>query len=534
MKGGPQGPEGPQGPAGESSVYEFVKTGGYTGTEEALAVKLATPFVTPQMFGAKGNNENNDTEAFKKAVATGQPLYIPPGNYYVTKTLSYSNIENVKIVCDGSIYMKSQDTAKPLFQIIDCGNVEITGLKVESTRDKIGEAPKDHVREDYASSNVDPFFIRNCGYVSIRDCVFINPNYGFMIRGVLDDEAEVKTKVVIDNVTVKNACMGCYVDRLLEFNISNSTFYMASGLGIGDHAIYMARYIGKVNIDSCYFFSNESDETMGPLIEFGAYEKCIQNANISNCVLDTRVAFDIRGDGKYTISNCIANTYSYFARPCGGVDITITNCQMNSNGNVISPLNGEEHYMHKPMNIFIDNSIINAATFYPMFTQPDVEVDLIVNASEINTTNIAIYSSPSPTNSRFINSTFTVANEATFARYFHANKMEFVGCKIVSVKGLFYCDTDIAENNITLINCFIEAPSLYRSTEPTQKITCYNSYLNGEIIDKPYVTEAELTAKGYLTAHQDISGKADKSSAEEWTFTIAGSVEPITKKVVLA
>ena len=37
----------------------------------------------------------------------------------------------------------------------------------------------------------------------------------------------------------------------------------------------------------------------------------------------------------------------------------------------------------------------------------------------------------------------------------------------------------------------------------------------------------------YLTSHQDISGKADKSSAETWTFTLANG-STVTKKVVLA
>ena len=37
----------------------------------------------------------------------------------------------------------------------------------------------------------------------------------------------------------------------------------------------------------------------------------------------------------------------------------------------------------------------------------------------------------------------------------------------------------------------------------------------------------------YLTSHQDISGKADKSSAETWTFTLEDG-STVTKKVVLA
>lgn len=51
-------------------------------------------------------------------------------------------------------------------------------------------------------------------------------------------------------------------------------------------------------------------------------------------------------------------------------------------------------------------------------------------------------------------------------------------------------------------------------------------------IPSEYVTESELTAKKYLTQHQDISGKADKSSAETWTFTLLNGSK-VTKKVVV-
>jgi hypothetical protein len=47
-------------------------------------------------------------------------------------------------------------------------------------------------------------------------------------------------------------------------------------------------------------------------------------------------------------------------------------------------------------------------------------------------------------------------------------------------------------------------------------------------------TDGKYQPKGnYLTSHQDISGKADKSSAETWTFTLADG-STVTKKVVLA
>ena len=44
----------------------------------------------------------------------------------------------------------------------------------------------------------------------------------------------------------------------------------------------------------------------------------------------------------------------------------------------------------------------------------------------------------------------------------------------------------------------------------TSELTNDSGYLNS--IPEEYVTETELDSKGYLTEHQDISGKADKAT----------------------
>ena len=47
----------------------------------------------------------------------------------------------------------------------------------------------------------------------------------------------------------------------------------------------------------------------------------------------------------------------------------------------------------------------------------------------------------------------------------------------------------------------------------------------------PYILLENLTEK-YLTKHQDITGKANKSDAETWTFTLEDGTT-VEKKVVL-
>ena len=71
------------------------------------------------------------------------------------------------------------------------------------------------------------------------------------------------------------------------------------------------------------------------------------------------------------------------------------------------------------------------------------------------------------------------------------------------------------------------------SNPPPYPVTSVNGKTGTVTITVPTKTSELTNNSGFLTAHQDISGKADKSSAETWTFTLK-SGSTVTKKVVLA
>lgn len=70
------------------SAYQYAKEGGYTGSEVSFAAKLATPFVTPQMYGAKGNGVADDTAALFDALAASDTVYLPSGQYVITEPIN--------------------------------------------------------------------------------------------------------------------------------------------------------------------------------------------------------------------------------------------------------------------------------------------------------------------------------------------------------------------------------------------------------------------------------------------------------------
>ena len=53
-------------------------------------VKPLQIYVTPQMYGAKGDGVTDDTQAFKDALAASDNIFLPNGNYLITDTLDIS------------------------------------------------------------------------------------------------------------------------------------------------------------------------------------------------------------------------------------------------------------------------------------------------------------------------------------------------------------------------------------------------------------------------------------------------------------
>jgi hypothetical protein len=71
------------------SAYQYAKEGGYTGTEEEFAKKLAKGYsgVTVADYGAKGDGSADDTAAFQTALAENRVVFVPGGTYKLSGTL---------------------------------------------------------------------------------------------------------------------------------------------------------------------------------------------------------------------------------------------------------------------------------------------------------------------------------------------------------------------------------------------------------------------------------------------------------------
>lgn len=90
---GPKGDTGATGEAGKSA-YAYAQDGGYTGTEQQFAAKLAIPVITPEMFGAKGDGSTDDSAAIQAAI---QAAIDTADNAYYVKPLVYLAAKTYKI-----------------------------------------------------------------------------------------------------------------------------------------------------------------------------------------------------------------------------------------------------------------------------------------------------------------------------------------------------------------------------------------------------------------------------------------------------
>jgi hypothetical protein len=94
------------------TAYQYAQDGGYTGTEAQFAARLALPFLTPEMYGAKGDGVTDDSTAIQAAIdaAGTTPVYLSRKTYAISTGLSFSH-SNRRFKCDGTLSYSGENAA---------------------------------------------------------------------------------------------------------------------------------------------------------------------------------------------------------------------------------------------------------------------------------------------------------------------------------------------------------------------------------------------------------------------------------------
>lgn len=98
---------------------------------DALKLKTLKEYVTPQMYGAKGDGATDDTNALQSALGSGKDIYIPDGTYMISSGLTINR--TCRIEMSSKAILKASDTFDTFLTLSTTADyddyTDISGLK---------------------------------------------------------------------------------------------------------------------------------------------------------------------------------------------------------------------------------------------------------------------------------------------------------------------------------------------------------------------------------------------------------------------
>lgn len=338
------------------TAYAYAQEAGFTGTEAQFSAKLAAPFVTPQMFGAKGDGVNDDTAAIQAALndSCGY-VYIPDGTYMIDadndKSAGIKPNSNQTIILSKKATLKAITTSNDHYSIIninDVDNVYICGGKVEGEKD---------THTGTGGEWGTGVFINSGENITIED-VEISGCWGDAIWLHYPSTATPSKNVKVLNCVLHDCRrQGISVVGGEDVTIRDCEIYNIRGIapqyGIDIEPDGSVRHAINITIDNCYIHDNG----VGSIVVAGVTNE-IRNVNIVNCTLEDINFQGAITDGVFTggkeckVSNCKIGRVDFFnpntvrvsnsilgkVNLCGGVAI-LNDCDIINNGSLVGSSN---------------------------------------------------------------------------------------------------------------------------------------------------------------------------------------------------
>lgn len=282
-------------------------------------------------FGAKANNESFDNaNAIMSAVKYAQNckgmVYIPPNKYYINSTISINNIENITIINDGIIAVKSKELREgtkltTAFAFKQSKNVYFSAGRIESVRDKEGKAPADHTRENYSSSNIIGVHINECNNITATNYTVDGLEYGFVIDA---DDGVYSNDIKLKNFKGYNTSQPVYGSHFKNFRIENMYCEACKNCGSGDHFVYISKYSKNFTIDKAELIY--TDKFYGPALNLrSAYTEAKFDGVETKDTYDDTLDLDVAHISNVTIKECI-----WFVTAKAKTKVYIDNCNIES------------------------------------------------------------------------------------------------------------------------------------------------------------------------------------------------------------
>jgi hypothetical protein len=598
------------------SAYKYAQEGGYTGTETAFAAKLATPFVTPQMFGAKGDGVTDDTNAFKNAIASNDNVFVPKGNYLITDTLDisykkslysddgqrativYGGTNSIVLANRMSVFRNINITIKNafsgiVFDINNRGNVTNANggsSRIEHINVKFEtKSPNATLIGITADSGTDANDIPTQAGICFQTFHDIHlesssNGYGYgikmeLIQGRAFTEDNSAGFPWITHINYDDIYLGQPQTAIKAVVTNNSGGERFNRIGMGN-----------ILFNNVYTQFRDGDtEKFLDVEHFGGYfTKCIGwdyhhytaagnkvniiGENVTACFTDCSMSFgapflqtcDFTAETEYTVADnpeYFINKYFSGTVLSEGYDSIDAKIKAKLNGEYIGNIaeekindvlySGYANVMDDPLTQIKDGYRFSSSSKTWVSQKDMIAIIIPVVAGG----NIIRYTPTKYELSKGYQSVFFFNDdELTDGIMIGEHNNLWVsdgvngylqidnpsGYKYVSIPFAKLSIVDSYDTPITSIDDMVITINREITSESSKS---YTEYLVESVIDPaiekkfstvtiPTKTSELENDSGFLTEHQDISGKADKSSAETWTFTLADG-STVTKKVVL-
>ena len=190
------------------------------------AVGETETYVTPEMYGAVGDDKADDSDALQLAFYDGRDVVFL-NNYYITKTINISGKSHLKVYGNHhTVRISSKEPtendrdAKYAFHIDNCRDISVENLTIQSSADQdliaIEQENPDVPRiytSHFKASNIQGFKVQNTDNLSIQSYTSYNLSGDISLQSC--------NNVRIDSWYSNHSLMGLYTSMTKNVSISN-------------------------------------------------------------------------------------------------------------------------------------------------------------------------------------------------------------------------------------------------------------------------------------------------------------------------
>ena len=348
--------------------------GRVTNTEsdiEELTTKLNhnVPIANVKDYGAVGDGETDDTQAFQDAIDTGYDVYVPSANnevYLITDTLNLDNTGQTIFsdFCNSrTINFQPESTQSVLFNI----SVPMTIKGITASCNEIqggGQGGIAIKADDPNTRNDTDVLIENCGFTGFYNTIYFIGR-GLYIHNSQITNSDIGIKISWDNDEshdpIHGNMLGYRAHRIIStrfHSIQNYSIYIDSGT---DDAPMTGMLISNNMLDygrGRFLYSNAKQKFLtiiGNYIGYASQRGLDFNKSVENSI--------ITGNNFFADSNFLSSNYGiYFAQIVK--NLTISGNSFNNFVNNAIRINAGAEFLNINSNTFNNNSLSVNSSIY--------------------------------------------------------------------------------------------------------------------------------------------------------------------------